>query len=89
MKICNFPFIHYLKQLKSLYIILKLFLIFKILSCSAPLHPVLKFIWWIQQPITRGEQLSCTHVTAFSLTSLFLEQMWGEFSKSFKSLQEN
>ena len=39
MKICNFPFIHFLKQLKSLDIILKLFLIFKILSCSAPLHP--------------------------------------------------
>ena len=31
------------------------------------------------EPITRSEQLPCARVTAFSRTSLFLEQFWREF----------
>ena len=33
----------------------------------------------IQEPVTRSEQLSCARVTAFSRTSLFLDQFWREF----------
>ena len=31
------------------------------------------------EPITRSKQLPCARVTAFSRTSLFLEQFWREF----------
>ena len=31
---------------------------------------------FMQEPITRSEQLPCTRVTAFSRTSLFLERFW-------------
>ena len=41
-----------------------------------------------QEPITRSEQLSCTRVTAFSRTSLFLELFWRELRLSFKSDKE-
>ena len=37
-----------------------------------------------QEPITRSEQLPSARVTAFSLTSLFLERFWREFRKSFE-----
>ena len=42
----------------------------------------------IQEPITRNEQLPCTHVTAFSRTSLFLERFWHEILIYFKFHRE-
>ena len=38
------------------------------------------------EPITLSEELPCPRVTAFSLTSLFLELFRREFRKSFKFL---
>ena len=38
-----------------------------------------------RKPINWIEQLPCTHVTAFSQTSLFLERFWRELRISFKS----
>ena len=38
-----------------------------------------------QEPITWSGQLTCTRVTAFSRTSLFLEHSWREFRIFFKS----
>ena len=35
--------------------------------------------------ITLSEELPCPRVTAFSLTSLFLERFWGELRISFRS----
>ena len=38
-----------------------------------------------QEPITWSEQLLCSRVTAFLITSLFLEQFWREFWAPYKS----
>ena len=38
-----------------------------------------------QEPTTQSEQLPLAYATAFSPTSLFLEQFWREFTISFKS----
>ena len=47
-----------------------------------------------QEPITWSEQLSCAHATAFSRTSLFLDQFSHEFwlhvsNKPYKSISKN
>ena len=38
-----------------------------------------------QEPRTRSEQLPFARATAFSRTSIFLEQLWRKFTRSFKS----
>ena len=50
--------------------------------------PVLRS-WHLQEPITRGEQLPCATVMAFSRTSLFLERFWREILNIFKIPQIN